>query len=131
MQTAKFTLSELQAKWLSLILSGQVLLPSKEMMLADIDEHYRSMEEEGIPKHHTHCFFHLKVHSHPTCTIKMLINTEICVKSMYDIVKHSIYKEYLMRINIDLQIRNCLQQHSSSIRNCLQRNSYITNKAIN
>ncbi|KAK3033776.1 hypothetical protein RJ639_034218, partial [Escallonia herrerae] len=45
---------ELQSKWISRALSGKVLLPSKEKMLADVQEHYRQMVECGIPKHHTH-----------------------------------------------------------------------------
>ncbi|KAK3033772.1 hypothetical protein RJ639_034214 [Escallonia herrerae] len=49
-----FTMMELQSKWISRALSGKVLLPSKEKMLADVQEHYRQMAECGIPKHHTH-----------------------------------------------------------------------------
>ncbi|KAK2979974.1 hypothetical protein RJ640_006782 [Escallonia rubra] len=45
---------ELQSKWISRALSGKVLLPSKEKMLADVQEHYTQMVECGIPKHHTH-----------------------------------------------------------------------------
>ncbi|KAK2979976.1 hypothetical protein RJ640_006784 [Escallonia rubra] len=49
-----FLMMELQSKWISRALSGKVLLPSKEKMLADVQEHYRQMVECGIPKHHTH-----------------------------------------------------------------------------
>lgn len=48
---------ELQAKWVALVLSGNVLLPSEEEMLASIDKHYRFMDEGGIPKRYTH-FLH-------------------------------------------------------------------------
>lgn len=52
---------ELQAKWVAKTLSGKVSLPSKEEMMADVEEHYRHMEELGIPKHHTHSLNPLKV----------------------------------------------------------------------
>lgn len=45
---------DLQAKWVASVLSGNAILPSEEEMLADVEEHYRLMEENGIPKHHTH-----------------------------------------------------------------------------
>lgn len=49
-----FPMIELQAKWIAGVLSGKVMLPSKEEMLAAVEQHYRLMEENGIPKHHTH-----------------------------------------------------------------------------
>ncbi|GKD05913.1 flavin monooxygenase-like, FAD/NAD(P)-binding domain protein [Tanacetum coccineum] len=44
----------LQSKLVSLVLSKKTLLPSEDEMLANISQHYREMEENGIPKHHTH-----------------------------------------------------------------------------
>ncbi|KAK6789948.1 hypothetical protein RDI58_013748 [Solanum bulbocastanum] len=49
-----FQMFELQAKWIAQVLSGKVLLPSEEQMLADIEDHNRQLEEAGIPKRHTH-----------------------------------------------------------------------------
>lgn len=49
-----FFMIEVQARWVAAILSGKVILPSKEEMLADVEQHYRLMEENGVPKHHTH-----------------------------------------------------------------------------
>ncbi|XP_059654253.1 flavin-containing monooxygenase FMO GS-OX-like 3 [Cornus florida] len=49
-----FSLLELQSKWIAHVLSGKVSLPSKEEMLADVEQHYRHMEESGIPKQYTH-----------------------------------------------------------------------------
>ncbi|KAK6121643.1 hypothetical protein DH2020_044620 [Rehmannia glutinosa] len=45
---------DLQAKWIALVLSGKAPLPSKEEMMADVQECYRYMDDKGIPKHHTH-----------------------------------------------------------------------------
>ncbi|KAA8520490.1 hypothetical protein F0562_014746 [Nyssa sinensis] len=45
---------DLQCKWVALVLSGKLLLPSKEEMLADVEHYYQHMEESGISKHHTH-----------------------------------------------------------------------------
>ncbi|CAK9159370.1 unnamed protein product [Ilex paraguariensis] len=53
-RTIIFLMLELQSKWIAQVLSGKVLLPSQEQMLADIQEYYKHMEECGIPKHHTH-----------------------------------------------------------------------------
>ncbi|KAM7508780.1 hypothetical protein LguiA_019233 [Lonicera macranthoides] len=55
-----FRMLELQAKWVAKTLSGKVILPSKEEMMADVEEHYRHMEELGIPTHHTHSLNPLK-----------------------------------------------------------------------
>ncbi|KAK9051766.1 hypothetical protein SSX86_028394 [Deinandra increscens subsp. villosa] len=49
-----FRMLELQAKWVALTLSGKILLPSKEEMLADVYKHYREMDENGIAKRYTH-----------------------------------------------------------------------------
>ncbi|XAR63199.1 hypothetical protein NMG60_11023052 [Bertholletia excelsa] len=53
-RTLPFPLSELQSRWIAQVLSGKILLPPEEEMLADVEEHYRHMKENGIPKHHTH-----------------------------------------------------------------------------
>ncbi|KAA8519422.1 hypothetical protein F0562_013703 [Nyssa sinensis] len=53
-QVILFHMIELQSKWIAYVLSGKLLLPSKEEMLADVQQHYCHMEEVGIPKHHTH-----------------------------------------------------------------------------
>ncbi|KAH7863991.1 hypothetical protein Vadar_024383 [Vaccinium darrowii] len=45
---------ELQSKWIASVLSGKTILPSKEEMLANVEQHYKDMENQGIPKHHTH-----------------------------------------------------------------------------
>ncbi|GFY92652.1 hypothetical protein Acr_08g0010480 [Actinidia rufa] len=45
---------ELQSKWIAGALSGKLLLPSVEEMLAEVEAHYKQMEENGIPKYHTH-----------------------------------------------------------------------------
>ncbi|XP_059654252.1 flavin-containing monooxygenase FMO GS-OX-like 3 [Cornus florida] len=49
-----FPMLELQCKWIAHVLSSKVSLPSKEEMLADVEQHYRHMEESGIPKKLTH-----------------------------------------------------------------------------
>lgn len=45
---------ELQCKWIARILSNELALPSETDMMASVLEHYRRMEEAGMPKHHTH-----------------------------------------------------------------------------
>ena len=45
---------EIQAKWVAGVLSGKAILPSKEEMLADVEEHYHQMEDAGVPNHYTH-----------------------------------------------------------------------------
>ncbi|KAI7746877.1 hypothetical protein M8C21_018038, partial [Ambrosia artemisiifolia] len=42
------------ADWVAHTLAGKILLPSKEEMLADVYKHYRELDENGIPKRHTH-----------------------------------------------------------------------------
>ncbi|XP_055810910.1 flavin-containing monooxygenase FMO GS-OX5-like [Solanum dulcamara] len=49
-----FLLFELQAKWIAQVLSGNVILPSEEEMLADVEDHNRHLDKAGIPKCHTH-----------------------------------------------------------------------------
>ncbi|CAL5381469.1 unnamed protein product [Camellia sinensis] len=49
-----FLLMEFQSKWIARVLSGKLLLPSEEEMLADVQQHYLHMEESQIPKRHTH-----------------------------------------------------------------------------
>ena len=56
---------ELQSKWIAGVLSGKLLLPSEEEMLADVQQHYLQMEESQIPKHHTHLLNPFEVNSHP------------------------------------------------------------------
>lgn len=69
-QTIVFLKYELQAKWIAQVLSGKVVLPSKEEMLAVVEDHNRHLEEAGIPKHHTHL-----LHPHeviiPICSSKV------------------------------------------------------------
>ncbi|XAR63198.1 hypothetical protein NMG60_11023050 [Bertholletia excelsa] len=52
-----FMALELQAKWVALVLSSKVSLPSEEEMLSQIEEYYRDMEENGVPKHHSHTLY--------------------------------------------------------------------------
>ncbi|KAK6142951.1 hypothetical protein DH2020_023299 [Rehmannia glutinosa] len=53
-KSASITLTvDLQAKWTAHVLSGKAPLPSKEEMMADIQEYYRCMDDKGIPKHYT------------------------------------------------------------------------------
>ena len=47
-------LIELQSQWIAGALSGKLLLPSEEEMLDEVEAHYKHMEENRIPKHHTH-----------------------------------------------------------------------------
>lgn len=53
-QGVLFRMFELQSKWVALVLSGKLSLPSEDEMLADVYKHYQEMEENGIPKWHTH-----------------------------------------------------------------------------
>ncbi|KAK1364543.1 Flavin-containing monooxygenase [Heracleum sosnowskyi] len=52
-----FPTMELQAKWISLVLSGQLFLPSKETMMADTEDYYASLEQQGIAIRSTHSLF--------------------------------------------------------------------------
>ncbi|XP_010264400.1 PREDICTED: flavin-containing monooxygenase FMO GS-OX-like 5 [Nelumbo nucifera] len=49
-----FLTAELQSKWIAQVLSGKVLLPEEEEMMASVEEFYQRMEEMGRPKHYTH-----------------------------------------------------------------------------
>lgn len=49
-----FLMIYLQAKWVAHVLSGKAILASKEEMLADVRQHYHLMEQNGVPKNHTH-----------------------------------------------------------------------------
>ncbi|KAG8363395.1 hypothetical protein BUALT_Bualt19G0017900 [Buddleja alternifolia] len=49
-----FLMMDLQANWVARVLSGTASLPSKEDMLAEVQQHYQHMEYTGIPKHYTH-----------------------------------------------------------------------------
>lgn len=53
-QGVLFRMFELQSKWVALVFSGKISLPSEDDMLADVHKQYREMEENGIPKRHTH-----------------------------------------------------------------------------
>ncbi|KAL8267707.1 hypothetical protein R6Q59_001505 [Mikania micrantha] len=53
-QGVLFRMLELQAKWVAFTLSGKIMLPSKEEMLADVYKQYQQMDENGIPKSYTH-----------------------------------------------------------------------------
>ncbi|KAL3615578.1 hypothetical protein CASFOL_041239 [Castilleja foliolosa] len=61
--TPVFLTIDLQAKWIANVLSGKTLLPSEEEMLANIQEHYRYMDDKGIPKQYTHNLGHEFVYS--------------------------------------------------------------------
>ncbi|CAD6212011.1 unnamed protein product [Miscanthus lutarioriparius] len=49
-----FSSLELESKWVAAVLSGRAKLPSKEGMMADVEEDYQRMEDAGKPKRHTH-----------------------------------------------------------------------------
>ncbi|KAI9115387.1 hypothetical protein K1719_013706 [Acacia pycnantha] len=49
-----FLIFELQSKWVAKVLSGKVELPSTEEMMDSVQNHYKFMEHNQIPKHHTH-----------------------------------------------------------------------------
>ncbi|KAG2277336.1 hypothetical protein Bca52824_059891 [Brassica carinata] len=53
-QVSPFRLFELQSKWISGVLSGRIILPSKEDMMKDIKYFYATVEAQGIPKRYTH-----------------------------------------------------------------------------
>ncbi|XP_058104558.1 flavin-containing monooxygenase FMO GS-OX5-like isoform X2 [Magnolia sinica] len=48
---------ELQSKWVAHVLSGKVVLPTEEEMLASVEELYVRMEAAGRPKHYTHILY--------------------------------------------------------------------------
>ena len=45
---------ELQSKWIAGVLSGRIMLPSKEDMMEDIKSLYATLEAQGIQKRYTH-----------------------------------------------------------------------------
>ncbi|WJX92943.1 aliphatic glucosinolate S-oxygenase [Trifolium repens] len=49
-----FIVIELQAKWVTRVLSGKILLPTEEEMMESVKDIYRFMEENVLPKRHTH-----------------------------------------------------------------------------
>ncbi|KAH9618480.1 hypothetical protein KSS87_006718 [Heliosperma pusillum] len=49
-----FILCELQSKWIAGILSGRISLPSKEVMMEDIEAFYSKLDAMGFPKRYTH-----------------------------------------------------------------------------
>ncbi|CAI9771539.1 unnamed protein product [Fraxinus pennsylvanica] len=53
-KVAPFPLFEYQTKWIAGVLSGRILLPSTEEMMADTEAFYSSLEASGIPKRYTH-----------------------------------------------------------------------------
>jgi hypothetical protein len=53
-KTIIFRMMELQTKWVAKILSGKLVLPSKEEMMTDVELHYHQMQESGFAQHHTH-----------------------------------------------------------------------------
>nr|GEY92500.1 flavin-containing monooxygenase FMO GS-OX5-like [Tanacetum cinerariifolium] len=53
-----FLPAELQSIWIARALSEKVLLPSEKEMLHDVEQVYRKMEENGIPKSYTHSLNH-------------------------------------------------------------------------
>lgn len=63
-QNAVFQVVDIQSKWVARVLSGKVLLPSEEEMMASTDELYRQMEENGVSKRFTHALHpHSVLHS--------------------------------------------------------------------
>ena len=53
-----FPILELQSKWAALVISGKILLPSEDDMLAEVHEHYRELDKNGFPKSLTHSLWH-------------------------------------------------------------------------
>ncbi|CAN6288828.1 unnamed protein product [Urochloa humidicola] len=51
-----FPLFELQSKWVAKVLSGQIVLPSKEEMMEDVKAFYSKLQACGWPKRYTHNF---------------------------------------------------------------------------
>ncbi|CAN6305923.1 unnamed protein product [Urochloa humidicola] len=51
-----FPLFELQSKWVAKVLSGRIVLPSKEEMMEDVKDFYSKLEALGWPKRYTHNF---------------------------------------------------------------------------
>ncbi|CAI8607500.1 unnamed protein product [Vicia faba] len=49
-----FNVIELQAKWVARVLSGKILLPTEEEMTESVKKLYQFIEENALPKRHTH-----------------------------------------------------------------------------
>lgn len=45
---------QLQSRWIARCLSGKVKLPNSEEMLLEVENYYKWMEEENLPKRYTH-----------------------------------------------------------------------------
>ncbi|WVY99774.1 hypothetical protein V8G54_025844 [Vigna mungo] len=54
-----FEMTELQCKWVARVLSGKVLLPTENEMMAYVEEYYQQIEKDGFPRHMTH-YLHFK-----------------------------------------------------------------------
>ena len=50
---------DLQCKWVARVLSGRVQLPKEKEMMAYVEEYYKQMEQNGVPKRYTH-YLHFK-----------------------------------------------------------------------
>ncbi|ONK55700.1 uncharacterized protein A4U43_C10F110 [Asparagus officinalis] len=53
-KVAPFPLVELQSKWVAAVLSGRVSLPTRKVMMEDVDAFYKELETAGYPKRYTH-----------------------------------------------------------------------------
>ncbi|KAF8697878.1 hypothetical protein HU200_035371 [Digitaria exilis] len=51
-----FPMFQLQSKWVAGVLSGRIVLPSKEQMMEDVETFYSKLEARGWPKRYTHNF---------------------------------------------------------------------------
>ena len=60
-QVIPFPLFELQSKWVARVLSGRIVLPSKEDMMEDVKAFYSKLEARGWPKRYTHNFSNYQV----------------------------------------------------------------------
>ncbi|KAK6947601.1 Flavin monooxygenase-like, partial [Dillenia turbinata] len=49
-----FPLCEYQSKWIAGVLSGRILLPSKEKMMESVKAFYTKLGASGMPKHYAH-----------------------------------------------------------------------------
>ena len=70
-QVIPFPLFELQSKWVAWVLSGRIVLPSKEEMMEDVKAFYSKLEARGWPKRYTHNLFKLPG------ILEMSVNNEI------------------------------------------------------
>ena len=72
-----FSIFELQSKWVALVLSGKILLPSEDDMLAEVHKHYRELDEFGLPKSLTHSLWHKVIISIFVVTLHIFSNIDI------------------------------------------------------